>query len=198
VCCTHCNTLQHTATHGTHCNTLHYTAAYTHASATHCNTLQHTATHCNTLQHTATHCNTLQHTYMLQYNAGYPRYYANGIHVANGTSILRLLLLLTLHFNLQHKLCVRGYSRSRSDAGILVLVLYSRSCVFAGILVPAHNGNENTREHTAARIQNENENTREHTAVCSRVFSFPRTHSLCTRIPAKTQLNTLRYYTLRS
>jgi len=29
---------------------------------THCNTLQHTATHCNTLQHTATHCNTLQHT----------------------------------------------------------------------------------------------------------------------------------------
>ena len=45
-------------------------------SATHCNTLQHTATHCNiicgkrparqaickTLQHTATHCNTLQHS----------------------------------------------------------------------------------------------------------------------------------------
>jgi len=26
---------------------------------THCNTLQHTATHCNTLQHTATHCNTI-------------------------------------------------------------------------------------------------------------------------------------------
>jgi len=41
-------------------------------TATHCNTLQHTATHfilsltathCNTLQHTATHCNTLQHTW---------------------------------------------------------------------------------------------------------------------------------------
>jgi len=35
-------------------------------TATHCNTLQHTATHivkyCNTLQHTAKHCNTLQHT----------------------------------------------------------------------------------------------------------------------------------------
>ena len=47
----HCNILQHTATH---CNTLqHYTQS-------HCNTLQHTATHCNTLQHTATHRNTLQ------------------------------------------------------------------------------------------------------------------------------------------
>jgi len=34
---------------------------------THCNTLQHTATHCNTLhtlQHTATHCNTLQQNAM--------------------------------------------------------------------------------------------------------------------------------------
>jgi len=47
VCCTHCNTLQHTATHG---NTLQRTV-------THCNTLQHTATHCNTLQHTVSHCN---------------------------------------------------------------------------------------------------------------------------------------------
>ena len=89
---THCNTLQHTATHcnmnasclctrtwwygcATHCNTLQRTA-------THCNTLQHTATlttlplrtyiwrngvencntHCNTLHRIATHCNTLQHT----------------------------------------------------------------------------------------------------------------------------------------
>jgi len=46
----HCNSLQHAATH-----TLQHTA-------THCNTLQHTATHCNTLQHAATHCNALQHT----------------------------------------------------------------------------------------------------------------------------------------
>jgi len=38
---------KHTATH---CNTLQHTA-------THC---KHTATHCNTLQYTATHCNTLQ------------------------------------------------------------------------------------------------------------------------------------------
>ena len=53
----HCNILQHTATHytrtldctATHCNTLLY-------AATHCNTLQHTATHCNTLQRTAAHC----------------------------------------------------------------------------------------------------------------------------------------------
>ena len=66
---THCNILQHTATHQaeaqarictvqtelTNCNTMQHTA-------THCNTLQHTATYCNTLQHTATHCNTLQHT----------------------------------------------------------------------------------------------------------------------------------------
>ena len=80
---THCNKLQHTATHcisirqdreatvsrcitfvsqcntlqhtATHCNTLQHTTA-------HCNTLQHTATRCSTLQRTATHCNTLQHT----------------------------------------------------------------------------------------------------------------------------------------
>jgi len=45
---THCNTLQHTATH-----------AYGGHAQPHCNTLQHTATYCNTLQHTATHCNTL-------------------------------------------------------------------------------------------------------------------------------------------
>jgi len=76
--CTHCNTLQHDATHSNtmqvsrslyplpqflaglphtamHCNALQHIAI-------HCNTLQHTATHCNTLQHTATHCNTLQRT----------------------------------------------------------------------------------------------------------------------------------------
>jgi len=58
----HCNTLQHPATHK-----LQHTAA-------HCSTLQHTATHCdalqytllalsvNTQQHTAAHCNTLQHS----------------------------------------------------------------------------------------------------------------------------------------
>jgi len=63
---THCNTLQHTATH---CNTLQHNAK----QAIHCNTLSlcssqfaptrcistNTATHCNTLQHTATHRNTL-------------------------------------------------------------------------------------------------------------------------------------------
>ena len=73
--CTHCNTLQHTATH---CNTSDGRGilGYPQVSlCTHCNTLQHTATHCNTpdgrsilrypqvtlhtLQHTATHCNTL-------------------------------------------------------------------------------------------------------------------------------------------
>ena len=58
---THCNTLQHTATHST--------GACLQHTAAHCNTLQHTATHCNTLlcntrQHTATHCSTLQHTAM--------------------------------------------------------------------------------------------------------------------------------------
>ena len=88
VTATHCNTLQHAATH---CNMnlftyvtfhtwesisfsssiIYYTLQHT---ATHGNTLQHTATHCNTTlftygtckkqhtAHTATHCNTLQHT----------------------------------------------------------------------------------------------------------------------------------------
>ena len=83
---THCNTLQHTATH---CNSFSHSLpflspSFSHtqcmwgtSTASHCNTLQHTATQCNTrtqcmwgttatpcntLQHTATHYNTLQHT----------------------------------------------------------------------------------------------------------------------------------------
>ena len=47
---THCNTLQHTATHLYHTADLFVWGNYS---------LQHTATHCNTLQHTATH---LYHT----------------------------------------------------------------------------------------------------------------------------------------
>jgi len=87
---THCNTLQHAATHFfshhilcdlcsktglVHSSTCtlctvtaitatHYVATCCntkHCVVTRCNTTQHTATHCNTLQHTATHCNTLQH-----------------------------------------------------------------------------------------------------------------------------------------
>jgi len=77
---THCNTLQHTATH---CNMQHTAICALRRSldgSCYYNTLQHTATrntlryvlysmilsggipaaHCNTLQHTAT-CNTLQH-----------------------------------------------------------------------------------------------------------------------------------------
>jgi len=80
---THCNTLQHTATHYI---ALQHTALclwhpkrYVCHVATHCNALQHSATQCDTplcvhgiqrvrvsrsttLQHTATLCNTLQHT----------------------------------------------------------------------------------------------------------------------------------------
>jgi len=75
---THCNTLQHTATHYAESYTT-YDADMTHQlhetwrvnskscytrTGTHCNTLQHTvqltATHCNTLQHTATHLMTRQ------------------------------------------------------------------------------------------------------------------------------------------
>ena len=58
--CSHCNTLQHTATL---CNTLQHRNTLEHI-ATHCNTgIRYLlVTHCNTLQHTATHCNTLQHT----------------------------------------------------------------------------------------------------------------------------------------
>ena len=70
---THCNTLQHTATHGNaHCITLQHTLQHTDLctfswssvliyfhvcrTATHCNTLQHTATH--TASHCNAHCNT--------------------------------------------------------------------------------------------------------------------------------------------
>jgi len=75
---THCNTLQHTATHCSHCNTFIRMHTYVGMCLTqyiviHYNTLQHTATHCNahynTMEpnvkcaiETATHCNTLQHT----------------------------------------------------------------------------------------------------------------------------------------
>jgi len=96
VCCcseavastTHCNTLQHTATHcnklqcnklqrtATHCITLnadHVDGARSlncsanpdsltlQHTTTRCNTLQHAATRCTTLQHSAIHCSTLQH-----------------------------------------------------------------------------------------------------------------------------------------
>jgi len=51
---THCNTLQHTATHMMNLwrseNEAHHVGSYQEYRiwATHCNTLQHTATHCNT------------------------------------------------------------------------------------------------------------------------------------------------------
>jgi len=65
---THCNALQHTATHWPS-HLLQYSMRTLRLcwcflldtlqrAATHCNALQHTATHCNTLQHTAIHCNT--------------------------------------------------------------------------------------------------------------------------------------------
>ena len=81
----HCNTLQHTATHiishtATHICTSHI--ACTNVQRNKCKSrmshiqMQHVThlykpnriykcatSHCNTLQHTATHCNTLQHTY---------------------------------------------------------------------------------------------------------------------------------------
>ena len=72
---THCNTLQHTATHRRHASAMGNVSSQrtaTHYTATHCNILQHTATHCKTRQHTThasatrnavtTHCNTLQKT----------------------------------------------------------------------------------------------------------------------------------------
>ena len=52
---THCNTLQHTATH-----TLQPTATHTlQPTATHCNALHHTVLYCNILQLTSRHCHTL-------------------------------------------------------------------------------------------------------------------------------------------
>jgi len=45
----YCNTLQHIYCYNTLPLLLQHTAFTT---TTHCNTLQHTATHCNTLQHT--------------------------------------------------------------------------------------------------------------------------------------------------
>jgi len=66
---THCNTLQHWATH-------YYTLQLTTTLCNthwHCNTQQHTATHCNTLQHTATHCNI---------GAGHSKYYTTVVETA--------------------------------------------------------------------------------------------------------------------
>ena len=81
---THCNRMQHTATHRDNLNSLQHTARHCNIAVqkqqhvlagvhscvfARCSTLLHTkstATHCNTLQHTATHCNTLQHTALLQ------------------------------------------------------------------------------------------------------------------------------------
>jgi len=61
---THCNTLQHTATHTLRLGgetTREYTAIYCNVLQ-HCNKVLYTATHCNTLQHTATFCNTRPET----------------------------------------------------------------------------------------------------------------------------------------
>jgi len=68
---THCNTLQHAATHIASSMSQSLSRITLHHTATHCNTLQQTATHIAssmsgslsriTLHHTATHCNTLQH-----------------------------------------------------------------------------------------------------------------------------------------
>ena len=54
---THCNTLQHTATH-CHTHSFNHERRWTCTAYSCCNTLQHTATHCNT------HCNTLRHTFI--------------------------------------------------------------------------------------------------------------------------------------
>jgi len=57
---THCNTLQHTATH--------YRAESERKRPP--TRVQHTATHCNTLQHTATHYHTIPHTLYKNWSQG--------------------------------------------------------------------------------------------------------------------------------
>jgi len=55
---THCNTLQHTATHkcyATACVRRRGWKTRSQNATTHCSILQHIAIHCNTLQHTTTH-----------------------------------------------------------------------------------------------------------------------------------------------
>jgi len=58
---THCNPVQHTATHCNntlqHTATTHYNTLQQHTATTHCTTPHHAATHCNTLPHTARPCN---------------------------------------------------------------------------------------------------------------------------------------------
>jgi len=70
---------QHTATH---CNTLQHTASHDVGQCVFCPiTITHYKTHYNTLQHVATHCNTLHHT-MLG-NAYFVPHYNNALqHVA--------------------------------------------------------------------------------------------------------------------
>jgi len=103
---THCNTLQHTATHtATHCNPLQHTTTHDNHTisspiqvgsllnllrrtlkhpTTHCNTLQHAATRCNTLQHTTTHDNTQS---ALRFNfARYSIYYAGHCNTLQHTA----------------------------------------------------------------------------------------------------------------
>ena len=58
---THCNTLQHTATHNaTHCNTLQRIVGLVQVRGVHISSARHTATPCNTFKLSAWH--TLQHT----------------------------------------------------------------------------------------------------------------------------------------
>ena len=59
TCASHCNTLQHTATH---CSILQQNAAYQLESALHAGSKGSRNDSRNTLQHTVSHCNTLQRT----------------------------------------------------------------------------------------------------------------------------------------
>jgi len=113
---THCNTLQHTATH---CESV------LQHTATHCNTLQHTATHCNTLQHTATHYNTLQQT-------------ANNTLQQTATLWHRESVLQHVHRRVCVFMCTYTYTHKCIDKYTSIYTyeyIFSLSCAYLSIYV---------------------------------------------------------------
>jgi len=129
---THCNTLQHTATHfplqhtATHCNTLQRTSQYNTLHTKYCNTLQHTATHrshgrrccyrlpanISDMVHrarvlTATHCNNATYCNTLQHTSHGrrcgDRLRANVSYGVYGARILTATHCNTLQHNATHQ-----------------------------------------------------------------------------------------------
>jgi len=197
---THCNTLQHTATHyttprlesvqqtATHCNTLQHTASQDFAS---CSEAHNTATHYNALQHIATHCNTLhlktlRRTPKLKYciTLEYVATHCNTLqHTAKHRVSRRCFVLqssiycLTLHHSTTH-----GNTLQHTATHCV-----SRRCVALKLIILHHIPKLNT-------LQNKPPNKSKHTLRQCAVHSVQYSAAHCNTLQhTATHCNTLQH-----